>query len=87
MIPNKKQQVRLWLVVASASRYSSLSSMLAALLGPLYAAVLGYPPAFVLGIGAMSTLLLVRHRANAVRLMAGEAWGMTMTARIPAAAQ
>ena len=61
-----------WLAVAIASRYSSMSSITAALLAPLYAAWWGYPPVYVVGIGAISALVLWRHRSNIGRLIAGE---------------
>ena len=61
-----------WLVVAGLSRYSSLASMLAATLAPLYGAWMGLPVVIVAGVMLMSVLLLMRHAANISRLLAGE---------------
>jgi glycerol-3-phosphate acyltransferase PlsY len=61
----------LWLVMAFASRYSSLASMVAALaavLATVYLLGWGYYAAAVL---AMTVLLLWRHRANMARLLNG----------------
>ena len=60
-----------WLVTAVLSRYSSLSSLTAAVLAPIYAALLHFPVPYIAGIAIMSALLLARHRANITRLLAG----------------
>lgn len=60
-----------WLVIAGLSRISSAAGMGAALLAPLWALALGRPDAVVLCI-AFALLILLRHRANIVRLLAGE---------------
>ena len=60
-----------WLLVAAVSRYSSLASILAALTAPLYATWMGQSIAVVLGMIAMSALLIMRHQANIARLVAG----------------
>ncbi len=61
----------LWLVVAFATRYSSLSALAAAIVTPLAVWLLGYPaPAMLLAV--MSILLILKHRANIDRLMAGQ---------------
>jgi len=60
-----------WLLVAAVSRYSSLASILAALTAPLYATWMEQPIPVVLGMIAMSALLIMRHRANIARLVAG----------------
>lgn len=60
-----------WLVTALLSRYSSLSSLTAAVLAPLYAALLHFPVPYIAGIAIMSAFLLARHRANIARLLAG----------------
>lgn len=61
-----------WLSTAILSRYSSLSSLTAAVLAPVWGAVLELPNAYLVGISAMSVLLVWRHRANIARLLAGE---------------
>lgn len=59
-----------WLVIALFLRYSSLAALVAALFAPLAAAyLLGWQSAIV--VGAMSALLVWRHKANIARLLAG----------------
>ena len=61
----------LWLLVAFASRFSSLAALVAAILTPLAVWLLGAPaPAMLLA--AMSILLILKHRANVDRLLAGQ---------------
>lgn len=69
-----------WLVVASATRYSSLASIVAAVLAPIYFALYAmffgaYAMLAFLPIGGailvMSVLLIYRHRQNIKNLMAG----------------
>jgi acyl phosphate:glycerol-3-phosphate acyltransferase len=60
-----------WLVVAFATRYSSLSALVASAAAPLAALVLGgWQLAAVTGL--MSGLLIYKHEANIRRLAAGE---------------
>jgi len=61
----------IWLIVAAATRYSSLSALVAAALSPVMVALLGMPDAILLMI-ALAVLILIRHRENIARLMAGE---------------
>ena len=68
-----------WLVMAFASRYSSLASMVAALaaaLATVYLLGWGYYAAAVL---AMTALLLWRHRANMARLLNGTEGRITIS--------
>jgi glycerol-3-phosphate acyltransferase PlsY len=60
-----------WLAVAALFRYSSLSALVAALVAPFYAGWLMPHLAYVLMMAGMSALLIVRHRANIRRLLAG----------------
>jgi glycerol-3-phosphate acyltransferase PlsY len=61
----------LWLATAFATRYSSLSAIVAAVVTPL--AVLGFGRIEVAVLAAaMSALLLLRHHGNIRRLMKGE---------------
>lgn len=60
-----------WLLVALATRYSSLSALLASIAAPL-AGYLIDSPALGIVTGAMSALLIYKHRANIERLMAGQ---------------
>jgi len=61
----------IWLLTAAISRISSLSAMVAAVLSPLAAILLGQPQ-----VAALCTLLalviLERHKANIARLLKGE---------------
>jgi glycerol-3-phosphate acyltransferase PlsY len=60
----------IWLIVAVAMRYSSLSSILSAIAAPIL--LLWFGDLFaVMAFGLMAVLLIVKHRANIDRLMAG----------------
>ncbi|AGX87612.1 glycerol-3-phosphate 1-O-acyltransferase PlsY [Candidatus Symbiobacter mobilis] len=66
-----------WLVVAGATRYSSLASVAAAVLAPVVywvggAMWWGRDVALLLGSLCMAVMLLWRHRANLRRLLAGQ---------------
>ncbi len=54
-----------------ATRYVSLGSMLGALSLPVSAVIRKEPPAFVVFAAIVSLAVVVRHRANIVRLLAG----------------
>ncbi len=62
-----------WLVVLFTSRYVSIASILMGITFPIAAFLrmgsAGLP--FILGCAALATLILVRHRVNMQRLMAG----------------
>ncbi len=65
-----------WLIIAFFFRYSSLASMVAALFAPAYyllasGVVWQAAPAKVYAMLAMGLLLILRHRENIVRLLAG----------------
>ncbi|KFI29485.1 glycerol-3-phosphate acyltransferase [Haematobacter missouriensis] len=59
-----------WLVVAYATRYSSLSALVAAALSPVWAWVLGYQQMVGL-ILLLVVLIFLRHHENITRLIAG----------------
>ncbi len=59
-----------WLVVATLSRLSSLSALVAAALSPLYALLLG-AEGFAAGLAVMAVFIFLRHRQNIARLLAG----------------
>jgi glycerol-3-phosphate acyltransferase PlsY len=59
-----------WLAVAAASRYSSLSSLVASAITPLALWWLGRGDAALL-IGLLAVILWFKHRSNIARLMAG----------------
>jgi len=66
-----------WLSVAWFTRYSSLAALMAAILAPVYYALLGdvvwwsFDGAIFALLCAMGTLLVWRHRDNVNRLIAG----------------
>ncbi len=61
----------IWLVVATATRYSSLASMTAAVAAPVAAPWLAPAPATMLVLAIIAALLLWRHRGNIRRLADG----------------
>lgn len=72
-----------WLIVAYASRYSSLAALVSAVFAPLYY-LLGHRMAWyvdqatLLVLALIAVLLMVRHRTNIVRLVRGQEprlWG------------
>ncbi len=62
-----------WLTVAAVFRFSSLASLTAAALTPVWFLLLhqASPPRLVLAVG-MAVLIFIRHRENIRRLLAGE---------------
>lgn len=60
-----------WLVMAIIFRYSSLASMTASLIAPLYAWYLTNFDYTILCV-AITTLLIIRHRSNIQNLLAGK---------------
>ena len=61
-----------WVVVAALFRYSSLASMVAALLAPFFMLLFFDRPMLALSISAMGLLLIWRHWRNLVNLIAGK---------------
>ena len=66
-----------WLIVAYFSRYSSLAAVAAAVFAPAFyllgaKVVWSGAPVIALSIGAMSAVLLYRHKDNIARLIAGK---------------
>ena len=60
-----------WLLVAAASRFSSLASLLAAALSPAFALLLTASTVNALVLGVMALFIFWRHRQNIARLRAG----------------
>jgi glycerol-3-phosphate acyltransferase PlsY len=66
-----------WLIIAFTQRISSVSAITAAVTAPLFAYVsylMGWAPegvTFAMVVGLLSILLIVRHRSNIARLIAG----------------
>ncbi|RDI41517.1 glycerol-3-phosphate 1-O-acyltransferase PlsY [Aquicella lusitana] len=61
-----------WLIVAFLFRYSSLASLVASLLAPLYAWFFMPSLIFPAIIALMSLMLVYRHRSNIANLFAGK---------------
>ena len=59
-----------WLAVAFATRYSSLSALVAAVAAPIALYLFGLPT-HALILAAMSVIIFIKHRANIERLLAG----------------
>jgi glycerol-3-phosphate acyltransferase PlsY len=60
-----------WIIVFYASRYVSLASIVAAVLLPITATLTHRPPIFIGITVAVMVFVVIRHRANISRLMAG----------------
>ncbi len=60
----------IWIATAFATRYSSLSALVATLAVPIYLLLTGHPTIAILA-AIMSALVWIRHRANIARLMKG----------------
>jgi acyl phosphate:glycerol-3-phosphate acyltransferase len=61
-----------WLVVALATRYSSLGSLVAAVAAPVLTWWLQGTGPMLAAVAAMGAILFVRHRRNIVKLARGE---------------
>ena len=61
-----------WVVIAYAFRYSSFAAVVASLFAPFYYALLFGPDVQLAAVGAMSVMLLFRHRKNIANLVAGK---------------
>src|SRR3954447_15327060 len=60
----------LWLATALISHYSSLSALIAAVAGPGIAWLLADPPRAI-AVSVIAILIVIRHRGNIQRLLAG----------------
>jgi glycerol-3-phosphate acyltransferase PlsY len=60
-----------WLVVALATRYSSLAAIVAAIEAPVVAWMFTKQPELTAAVALMSALLVFRHKGNIQRLIAG----------------
>lgn len=66
-----------WVLVAAVWRYSSLSSLVAAVLAPVFYILIGgelwdFHPEIFMAVLAMSALLVYRHKLNIQRLVEGK---------------
>ena len=64
--------ILVWLVVAFATRYSSLASLVAAIAAPALTGWLQGTGPLLFAVTAMSAILFIRHRANIVKLSRGD---------------
>ncbi|MFQ5995560.1 MAG: glycerol-3-phosphate 1-O-acyltransferase PlsY [Acidiferrobacterales bacterium] len=64
--------VATWLIVAAASRYSSLSAVIGAVLAPAYVWWLVGSWPYLAVMAVMSILLIYRHRSNIQNLLSGK---------------
>ena len=60
-----------WLGVAAATRYSSLSALVASVAAPILLLVFGLQDVAMLA-AVLTVLIWIKHRANLKRLLAGE---------------
>jgi glycerol-3-phosphate acyltransferase PlsY len=60
-----------WLIVARFGRISSLAALTAAATSPLYSVLVHREAPIPAAIAVMAVLVVIRHRANISRLMAG----------------
>ncbi len=61
-----------WMIIAFASRYSSLAALSAAVLAPVYVYLISHQAAYVVTTTVIAILILWRHRGNIQRLRAGQ---------------
>jgi len=61
-----------WLGVAVLTRYSSLASIFAAVLAPLYAYFMSAQASVVLALALIGALVVLRHKGNILNLAAGK---------------
>jgi len=61
-----------WLMIAMVFRLSSLAALVAAVVTPVYAVLLGLPREWVAASFVMSLLLIWRHKSNIQNLLAGK---------------
>jgi glycerol-3-phosphate acyltransferase PlsY len=61
-----------WMLLAAAFRYSSLASLIASIVAPIFAMLLHLRPELVFATAIMSMLLIWRHKRNIQNLMTGK---------------
>ncbi len=61
----------IWIAVAAITRYSSLAALVAAVAAPLAAGWMIGRMSVVLPVTIMAAVLIIRHKANIVKLLAG----------------
>ena len=61
-----------WIAIAGFFRISSLAALAAAIFAPAFTAILlGWQHPYLAGVTAVSSILLLRHRSNIAKLLAG----------------
>ena len=68
--PAALAMIATWIVIALLTRYSSLSALTAALLGPFYAIAFGNLSYALLAL-ALTVIIFLTHRHNIRRLLRG----------------
>lgn len=61
----------IWAVLVAATRYVSLGSVVAACAAPAAAWYFAYPPGYVAFAGCAGLFVVIRHKENIIRLLAG----------------
>jgi glycerol-3-phosphate acyltransferase PlsY len=61
-----------WLVLIVATRYSSLSALVAALIAPVLAWFIMEEVVYLLAVMVMATVLVIRHQENIRKLLSGK---------------
>lgn len=61
----------IWLAVAAVTRYSSLAALVAAASAPSIAMLRHEPDVVVIAVSIISVVLILRHKANIQKLLAG----------------
>lgn len=61
-----------WLAIALVTRYSSLAAIVAAVCAPVATWLILGPGPFLAAVAAMAVVLVLRHRANIVKLLRGQ---------------
>jgi glycerol-3-phosphate acyltransferase PlsY len=61
----------IWLAIAAVTRYSSLAALVAAASAPSIAMLRHEPTVVVIAVSIISVMLILRHKANIQKLLAG----------------
>jgi len=61
-----------WMIIAFASRYSSLAALAATVMAPVYVYLLSHQAAYVITTTLIAILILWRHQGNIERLRSGQ---------------
>lgn len=70
--PSGLTWIATWLVIAALFRYSSLAALVSSLLAPAYIGFFTHNMTYVIVVTLMSIILIIRHRSNIKKLIAGQ---------------